>query len=192
MRLFIAISLDPATQSSLAAFYGTLKPKTGNSVRWVKPANIHLTLKFLGEVDQSRYQKVHSKVEEITQQFTPFDLSVNGCGVFPGWRQPRVVWAGVQAPQQLAQLASALESGMQALDFPAEERPFSPHLTLGRVNDWMTPPQKDMLQMEMEAAKGRVFGTIHADHLTIYRSELRPEGPVYSELARSTFSTSKR
>lgn len=161
-------------------------------MRWVKPANLHLTVKFLGEVDPSLLPAVQKQVEGIAGQFAPFDMSVKGCGVFPGWRQPRVVWAGIQAPHALADLAAALKTGMQTLGFPAEERSFSPHLTFGRVNDWMTPAQKDLLQREMEAGKDKLFGDLHADHLTLYRSELRPDGPVYSELARSTFSTSQR
>jgi 2'-5' RNA ligase len=188
MRLFIAIAIAPTLQNALALFSQPLKQDLGTSVRWVKPGKFHLTMKFLGEVDQPHYALLQKELKRIASLFAPMELTLQGCGVFPDWKQPRVIWIGIQAPQALNQLANVLENDLQSMGFPIEERPFTAHLTLGRINNWMTSDQKNSLRSKLEAAHHQSFGTMKADHLTLYRSDLRPEGPAYSELLRVELS----
>ena len=189
LRLFIAISLPSDLQAVLAAVANPFKPVMGSTVRWVKPSHLHVTLKFLGEVDQGKISLLKPELEQIASQYTPMDLSFQSCGVFPGWKDPRVIWIGIQASQQLTSLAGTLESELRVLGFRSEERPFSPHLTLGRVNGGLTQTQKELLLAQVDSSKSTLYGTLRADHITLFRSDLQPEGPRYTDMSHANFST---
>ena len=189
MRLFIAISLPSDLQATLAAIANPLKQVMGSAVRWVKPSNLHVTLKFLGEVDQGKISLLKPKLEQIASQYPPMELSFQGCGVFPGWENPRVIWIGIQTPQQLTSLAGTLESELRVQGFRTGERPFSPHLTLGRFNGALTQGQRELLLAQVDSSKSTIYGTLSADHITLFRSDLQPEGPRYTDMSHANFST---
>jgi len=189
MRLFIALTLSFEVHTELDSFMQALKPIAGNSIRWVDAANIHLTLKFLGEVEPAKLKRLSDEIRQIASASVPFDFSVCGTGVFPAWNRPRILWAGVDAPTNLISLQSQIDLSTRAIGFPSEARVFSPHLTLGRVNEWMTPSQLSALRLEMDQGKDKVFGTVAANQVTIFQSTLRPSGPVYTPMGVHCFST---
>lgn len=189
LRLFIALTLSSQVHTELGSFMRALLPTAGNSIRWVDPANIHLTLKFLGEVEPAKLKQLSDEVRQNASASIPFEFSVCGTGVFPAWNHPRILWAGVEAPPGLISLQSQIDLSTRAIGFPSEARAFSPHLTLGRVNEWSTPSQLSALRLKMDQAKELVFGTVLATQVTIFQSTLRPSGPVYTPAAVHNFST---
>ncbi len=134
IRTFIAIPLPEPIQQQLDKVILLLKNEKTGSVRWVAAKNIHLTLKFLGEIDNVKAETVCQFIQAESQSIHPFELNVSGIGAFPTPHRPRVIWVGVQAPHALADLANGIEQATQQLGFKGEERAFSPHLTLGRLS----------------------------------------------------------
>ncbi len=188
MRLFIALSLTPEVHSELDKFIRTLQSATGDSVRWVPASNIHLTLKFLGETGEAQLKALTSTVGQVAGMTAPFDFSIRGTGVFPAWNHPRVAWVGVDAPGELTALQAEIDSATRELGFPSEGRPFSPHLTLGRVNGWMSPNQLKAMHTHMDEGKDRLFGSVHARQVVLFKSTLKPGGAVYSPAAVLDFA----
>ena len=183
MRLFIAITLTPEVHAELDAFMKELRMAARESIRWVAATNIHLTLKFLGEADTVKLKPLAESVAREAAALVYFEFSVRGTGVFPGWRSPRILWAGIEAAEDLNMLQSRVDFATRELGFPSESRPFSPHLTLGRVNGWMNPDQLELLQHKMLEAKDKYFGTVAARQVTIFQSILKPSGAVYTSVA---------
>jgi len=182
IRTFIAIALPAPLQQKLDEAAGLLKNNQTRAIRWVAGKNIHLTLKFLGEVDSNKIAAISQVIQAESQPIKPFELSVGGAGAFPSLRKPRVVWIGVQAPQVLAGLASAIDRGTQSLGFPGEDRPFSPHLTLGRVSQNASPQEvQSIAQVLLNATIGKL-GSFTVNQVTLFRSDLQPKGPVYTPL----------
>ena len=135
IRAFIAIELTAEIQKRLDEISAAFKQQlNGVPVRWVSAGNIHLTLKFLGDVSVANLKLLTDILKTETAAHRPFEVSVGGAGAFPNNRRPRVIWVGVEAPPDLAVVQSSVETAMARLGYPREDRPFSPHLTLGRVS----------------------------------------------------------
>jgi 2'-5' RNA ligase len=144
--------------------------------------NIHLTLKFLGDVSLSNVEMLKKILQGEVSGHHSFDISVGGLGAFPSQRRPRVVWVGVEAPTELTVIQEGVEVAMARLGYAREERPFSPHLTLGRVSRNATVRDERQIGEVIEATKLGFLGVarIHAVHL--YKSDLHQDGAVYSRL----------
>lgn len=173
MRLFFAIPLpDPA----LDAVAEALRPLrgAGPGVGWVKRANLHLTLRFLGEVDAARADEVGDAVAPWVRRLFFSPVRLVGGGAFPDARRPKVVWIGAEA--SLGPLVGAIESCMVNLGFTPEARPFVPHLTVGRVRDGRADRLVDALRELGEVA------TFTPDQVVLYESQPRPEGVRYVPL----------
>ena len=175
MRAFIAIDLEPGIKEALLALVRDLKA-TRADVRWAAAAGMHLTLKFLGPVDEGQAARVKDVLSKVAGRHGPFRLELRGTGAFPGERSPRVLWVGFADEPALAALQSDLEASLVPEGFEREERDFRPHLTLGRVKG----PQR-LAQAMTELAKHREesFGAMTAARLTLFESLLRPEGAEY-------------
>jgi len=179
MRTFIAIDLSPEIKARLADFVGRLAP-LGRGVKWVTKEAMHLTLKFLGEVDEARTAKIESGLRSIAAKFNPITLTCQGAGAFPpGSPKPRVLWVGVEAGPDLALLQEDIERFCEKIGFAREARPFHPHLTLGRVK---APADIRAVLGEFDRARADVFGRMIVQRLTFFRSQLRPSGAEYSPL----------
>ena len=155
--------------------------KVAPDVAWVAPANLHLTLKFLGQVDARRLEEIAAGLRGAAAGLTAFDAVMAGLGAFPSASRPRVVWAGVAggAPG-LTELAGRVERACAALGFPPETRPFSPHITLGRVR----APRRDARLADLLAAAARdEFGRSRVEGLALMESELSRRGARYTERA---------
>jgi 2'-5' RNA ligase len=145
------------------------------------PDNVHLTVKFLGGVDETRLADVTAALTRAARGASPFDLAVRGVGAFPSATRPRVLWAGVtEGAAALAGLAADVDTALAALGFPREERAFSPHVTFGRMRE---PRRQPALASALAAAAALDFGRIHVTKLSLMRSDLSPRGARYSELA---------
>jgi 2'-5' RNA ligase len=189
MRLFIALTLPPEVQSELSRFIEILKPAAGSTIRWVRPTNLHLTLKFLGEVREQNSKQVLDAVRQVADETLPFTFSLQGSGVFPDWKRPRVLWVGVKSAEPIVLLSGRLDKNLQTLGFSPEARPFNPHLTLGRVNDGISETHLKGLITSFSQTENRLFGSVHAEEMHIIKSDLRPEEPLYTTWASCRFSS---
>jgi 2'-5' RNA ligase len=184
VRSFIAIELS----SNVLRRVGTLQERVKADVppglvRWTRPEGIHLTLKFLGDVQADRLDAIAQSLQTACAPFAPFSLSIGGMGVFPNPRRPRVVWIGVDEPSgTLARLQQGVERAIAPLGFPTERRRFSPHLTLGRVKRGRSPAELEALGQYATRARVRV-GDMSVQCVYLMRSDLRPGGAIYTELA---------
>jgi 2'-5' RNA ligase len=179
MRLFIAVKISDAIRSELAEFVDQFLQFPGK-VKWVEPQNMHLTLKFLGETDSKLLDKVKSATAAAAKGLGAFDVTLSGCGAFPNLRAPKVFWVGINDDKmRLRSLAQQIDSNMVGLGYEREARPFSPHLTLARVKE----PER--LELIKEAFGNAKFPpqTLGVKAIYLIESRLRPDGPVYTDVA---------
>jgi 2'-5' RNA ligase len=175
----VAILLDERAREALAIEVGRLR-SAGREVAWVGAANLHITLKFLGGVDETRLPAVTDAVARAATARPPFDLAVHGLGAFPTLMRPRVVWAGVtEGASAVSELAAAVERELAPLGFVAEDRPFTAHVTLGRIR---TPRRNPGLEEAIRAGAALEFGQVRVERLSLMRSDLSPRGARYTEL----------
>jgi RNA 2',3'-cyclic 3'-phosphodiesterase len=184
IRAFIAIDLTPAIHSSLRAISQQLSRET-HAVRWVAPESIHLTLKFLGEIDCAGLPALQEALVKEAAKYAPFELHVGGLGAFPSLRRPRAIWVGVQAPPDLAAVQAGIETATRTLGYSTEGRPFSPHLTLGRVSQHATPGELTRLSDLLAITKVGEPGAARVEAITLFKSDLRPSGAVYTVLVQA-------
>jgi 2'-5' RNA ligase len=184
VRSFIAIELDDHVKNELSILIDTLRMDSQKLVRWVKPAGIHVTLKFLGSIKQGMLQLVQNVLAGVCLNTAAFNLSLSGLGFFPGPRKPRVLWIGMGGDlEELARLQSAIDSGLSKLGFEAEKREFSPHITLGRLDAARLPQDITRFTSCVLGLKYEAVLKIRVDRVSLMRSQLLPTGAVYSRLA---------
>jgi 2'-5' RNA ligase len=179
MRTFIAIPLPAECRAMLEKIQRTLQSFQAD-VRWVSVASIHLTLKFLGEVDPGMIAPLDEALKSSVKSLQPIPLRLHGLGAFPNLRNPRVLWCGIDGETaRLAQLQHQVEQACASLGFAIEQRPFAPHLTLGRVQGKRNlPPLLEYIKMDSE-----LEARFHADCFHIYKSILKPAGAEYFVLS---------
>lgn len=185
LRTFIAIELDEGLKKNLALLQDQLQAKLSpRSVRWVRPEGIHLTLKFLGDTTTDQVEQVKGALARVAAGAGPIAFSVGGVGCFPHARRPRVVWVGLHEPTgDLACLRDAVEAHVAPLGFPTEQRPFSPHLTLGRVHRYASNAEvREVGEVVAASAIGDIGG-MTATALSYIQSKLTPGGAIYTALA---------
>lgn len=186
LRVFIAIEIPDEIQAAIQERTAGLRAAVGDGVvRWVARENVHLTLKFLGEVSAANVELLAQMLRAQAAQHEAFSLEVGGLGIFPGPRRPRVLWIGIQAPPALDSLQRAIEAAAARLGYPPEERPFSPHLTIGRVSQHASPADLTRLRQAVETTQVGALGRVRADAAILFRSDLRPGGPVYTPLVHA-------
>jgi len=190
LRTFIAVELDQELKATLAEIQARLRGAVPpRAVRWVQPEGIHLTLKFLGDTPLDKVEHVKSALVRAAGQIPAFTITVGGVGCFPDVRRPRVVWVGVQEPSgSLARLWQAVESHVAPVGFPTEKRPFSPHLTLGRVQRYASGTEARDIGQAVAALAAETAGA--QDEMAVsaaayIRSDLRPTGAVYTTLTEA-------
>ncbi len=184
LRVFIAIEIPDLVCDAIRAqidLLGAVLPET--LVRWTADDNLHLTLKFLGDVPPNRVDTVAKSLMQTAAKTTRFALHVGGFGSFPTPKRPRVIWAGVRPPADLVDLQEGVESALLKLGFAGEERPFVPHLTIGRVKQPVSPKDQEALSAALEKAHIGDLGIIEVDSVHLYKSDLRAGGSLYTKLA---------
>jgi 2'-5' RNA ligase len=181
LRLFLAVELDESLKEVVNSLMEPLR-KTGADVKWVQRANLHMTLKFLGEVADEKLGLIVETARRALACCARFDIGLGGVGTFPPAGKPRVIWIGIEdARAQLAAMSRSLEEAFAQVGFPPEDRPFKPHLTLGRVRS-----PKGVERLRPALAKTAVPATkpMTVDKVLLIKSVLTSAGPIYTVLER--------
>jgi 2'-5' RNA ligase len=182
IRAFIAIDIPDDVRATIQEAQTRLKQMNfGVKISWTKVANLHLTLQFLGNIEEGVVDRLKSALPLIAAQHQPFDVSVRGGGAFPDERCPRVVWVGCDdSGHRLKALALAVHDAMQPFGFTHEHRGFSAHLTLGRIK---SPRSDAALTRAINSLKDITFGTLRVEAIHLFESQLHPEGSIYTKLS---------
>lgn len=180
MRLFIAVDLvNEQVKNKLAEIQSKIKDLHAGKIKIVKPENFHLTLKFLGEIEDTEVEKLKDMLKEF-ERYPQQDISVKNLGVFPHYGYMKVIWAGLEDNKTLEEIKSGLEDKSAELGFDRDSRDFNPHLTIGRVkNIWA----KDKLVNTLKDYEDQDFGTLAMDKLKLKKSTLTSDGPIYETIS---------
>ena len=188
IRLFIAWPLPHPIEQELGRIGFLLKQK-GGRVSWVKPDNIHLTARFLGDTDENLVPQISSLIDQVAGTSGPIECSLDRLGAFPDLKRPRVVWVGLGGNvESLQNQAEMLEQGVRKLGFEKETKRFRPHLTLARVRD---PHQLDALMMAVQQFRVTPM-SFSFDRLILFKSTLSPSGSIYERLHEAMLSPTER
>ncbi len=179
MRAFIAIEITKEIQETLSKLQAELKTAPADA-KWVEPENIHLTLKFLGEVEEQKIPRIIQSLKEVSRIFKPFMMELKNIGGFPTIQSPRVIWVGIEKGKEgLHELAASIEDTLVKLKFPKETRKFSSHLTIGRVK--YIKDKKSFSQILSKAQFSPLPQEVKS--ITLFKSTLTPHGPIYEKLS---------
>jgi 2'-5' RNA ligase len=178
IRSFLAFDIENDTCVNRLAAAQRQLLRTGADVKLVEPQNIHITIRFLGNITPTMVERIFDEMRQ--DQFTPFNVQIKGLGAFPNIRYPRVIWAGItQGANQLKNIFSQLEPKLRSLGFVPDTRGFSPHLTIARVRSGRN---KQQLAEFLTKNTDYEVGTVDARCLRLKKSALTPKGPIYSTL----------
>ena len=178
IRAFIAVDLDDPVIETICNVVEILKPRI-TEIRWLRKENLHLTLKFLGNIAESQVEPIAAALRHPVGLFSPCTISAKGLGVFPDFRRPKILWVGLTG-DQLVQLAAGIESALMPLGFTPENRAFTPHLTIGRWREGSRPAKN--LRQEIDSLNDFEFGACAIRQIVLFQSVLKPEGASYSQL----------
>ncbi len=179
LRTFIAIDVPPFALKTIAEIQNRFKSLDLHA-SWVVPAHIHLTLKFLGEIDPGRVSEIRDILPHKLSTLPRFQVALSDVGVFPNLSRPRVLWVGLKDQTgELESLQSITENALCGLGFPKETRPFAPHLTLGRIKSIQ---DKTRLRAELESIREIEPRTFEVKSIKLYKSQLTPKGSLYTVL----------
>ncbi len=190
IRAFVAIELPEPIRQQLAGLTQRLQALRLSGIRWVATENTHLTLKFLGDAAPQSLNRLVAGLKPALQSVVPFPIQVTGLGAFPNLRRPRVVWTGLQAPPALEGLYRLVEAQAAQAGFQPEARGFSPHLTLGRVQQSARGEEVARIAAALGQVQVGLLGEFNAGGITLFRSDLRPNGPIYTRLAEISLKKS--
>ena len=184
VRSFIAIELPDAVKTALTQLQAQLKSGKFLPVKWVNPHSIHLTLKFLGNVESDRIGEITRAIEAAAQGVSPFHLEVKGLGVFPSLKRVQVAWVGLEGGiDQLGQLQQRIESNLIPLGFTPESRSFTPHLTLARLRDHASPGERQNFGQLITDTRFETVYDFGVDCVNLMKSQLTREGAIYSRIS---------
>jgi 2'-5' RNA ligase len=180
MRTFLGIGLPDGVRDAVATATARIRGLHA-PVAWTAPGNLHITLIFLGEIGPGRVPLIENASRAVASGTGPFSLAAEGAGAFPGTRNPRVLWVGILEPLELVrQLQQNMQDALSGAGFPPEDRPFHPHITIGRVRGALPPAWGERFIGEFS---GRRFGVVPVSSFTLYESRLEPGGAVYIPLS---------
>jgi 2'-5' RNA ligase len=183
LRSFIAVKIPQEIQGAVARSIAPLQKSLPRPlVRWVAPENVHLTLKFLGDVSSANLERLAEALKVEARNHEIFTVSVRGLGAFPTGRRARVLWIGLEAPAELQALMRGVETVAASLGYAAEDRPFSPHLTIGRVGQNASTTDLRRICAALEGMNVGALGSVRVDAVHIFKSDLLPGGSVYTAL----------
>jgi len=179
-RIFVAVKVDP--WQTLIRIHASLKSVLGGEkINWTDPANMHLTLAFLGDTEDELIKIVSIMLKQKCTGFGDFSFNLTGTGLFKNWSDPRVIWAGIEYNEKLSQLNEKIMTGLKDAGFRLDERPFKPHLTLGRIKSINHP---DILKSALDNYKDVKIQEVDVKEVVLFESILKPTGPVYIPLGR--------
>ena len=182
LRAFIALEIPSEIQRKVHQETNTLRKGIDSLVRWVPIQNIHLTLKFLGDISPNNLDFLMQMLRREAEAIRCFDIHLTGLGCFPSLKRPRLIYVGIQAPSGLEVLQRGIESASWRLGYETEKRPFSAHLTLGRVKQNVSAVEQQKIRRALENIQVDLLGTARVDSVHLYKSELNPGGSIYTRL----------
>jgi len=183
LRAFIAVEIPPGIHQAIENQTALIRAALDASlVRWVPSENIHLTLKFLGDVSPANVELLEQMLSVEVSQHRAFEIGFGGLGAFPNPKRPRVIWIGIQAPAGLEALQHGIEAATATLGYPDEQRPFSPHLTIGRVKQNINTAGMQQIRTVLEKAEVGSLGISRVSAVHLFKSDLKPTGAVYTRL----------
>jgi RNA 2',3'-cyclic 3'-phosphodiesterase len=194
IRTFLAVELPASLTQAIAQVQDDARHRIarelspGMRIQWVRPAAIHLTVKFLGDIPENHVGDLQSVVGDALRSFAPFSIDVAGLGVFPDLRAPRVLWLGLSSRSSegrpttaLSHLAATVEHCVEGLGYPPESRPFNPHLTLARIKEGAKEVGRALARIDLLGGDVQL-GRLDVRTIALMQSELRPSGSVYTKL----------
>jgi RNA 2',3'-cyclic 3'-phosphodiesterase len=188
VRLFVALEIPAAVRDNLAALINELRAadasSSKNKARWVRPENLHVTLKFIGNVDAGKIDPIRDALAEVCSG-SAVALHFRGLGFFPNEKRPRVLWAGIEASPNLAPLAASIDARLEKSGIPRETREFSPHLTIARFDP---PGISEKLRAAAQEHAAREFGAVRTGEFHLFESKTRPTGAEYTRLSSFSFA----
>lgn len=183
LRAFIAVEIPPEIHQAIEKKTAPIRAALNkNLVRWVPTGNIHLTLKFLGDVSPTNLEMLAQMLNVEVSKHQTFEMKFEGLGAFPNPRRPRVIWIGIQAPAGLEALQHGIEAATATLGYPPEKRPFSPHLTVGRVKQKVSSAGMQKIRTALEETQIGTLGSAQVNAVHLFKSDLKPTGAVYTQL----------
>jgi 2'-5' RNA ligase len=186
MRLFVALEIPAAVRKNLSDMIESLRA-VAPQTRWLRPENLHVTLKFIGEVSETKLGGIRRALAGVRSD-QPVTLEFRGLGFFPNEKHLRVFWAGIEASPNLKTLAAAIEQTMEKLGIPREQRAFSPHLTLARFEP---PKLPERLRAAIQESASRKFGSLRASQFHLIESKLKSSGAEYTTLESFLFAAAE-
>jgi RNA 2',3'-cyclic 3'-phosphodiesterase len=186
MRLFVALEIPSAVRENLAALLKSLRAVSPQT-RWVRPENLHVTVKFIGEVPEANLADIRGALARVRSDH-PVTLDFRGLGFFPNDEHPRILWAGIAASPNLKTLAVDIDKAVEKLGIPREQRPFSPHLTLTRFEP---PGLPEKLRAAIQENAARDFGSLRTSQFHLIESKLKPSGAEYTTLESFPFAAAE-
>jgi 2'-5' RNA ligase len=188
VRLFVALEVPSEVRDGFAALIKELRAADAsfskNRARWVRPENLHVTLKFIGHVDAGKLDPIRAVLTEVYSS-NPVQLHFRGLGFFPSGKRPKVLWVGIEAPPNLAQLATEIDARLARLGILGETREFAPHLTLARFDP---PGISEGLSTVAQENVAREFGAVRTGEFHLFESKTKPAGAEYTRLASFPFA----
>ncbi|OFY64212.1 MAG: 2'-5' RNA ligase [Bacteroidetes bacterium RBG_13_43_22] len=183
-RIFVAIKIEP--EGLLLKTISSLRSVLANErIVWVDPVNIHLTLAFLGDTEEERIKVADIAVRQQCSGFGEFSFNLKGTGVFKNFRDPRVIWTGIEECERLTSINDHIMKELKDTGFSLEDRPFKPHITLGRIK-FIKDPR--LLESSLERYRETHFQKVNVSEVILFESILKPAGPVYKPLGRYRLS----
>jgi 2'-5' RNA ligase len=181
IRAFIAVQLPEGLKIELADLETQLKKNSPPVIKWVDPNSIHITLKFLGEISPDSIEELMLAIEESARGIQPFQLEVRELGAFPGLDRTQILWVGIKgAMEKIAELQKRIEANTAQLGFPRENRPFTPHLTLGRVRDGARPNELQRIGKLLSEINFSTLHHVDVQAIDLMKSRLTPTGAIYT------------
>ncbi|HUF40177.1 MAG TPA: RNA 2',3'-cyclic phosphodiesterase [Anaerolineales bacterium] len=181
IRAFIAIDLSEDIIRKLGEISTGLHDRMGElPVRWIPAENVHLTLKFLGDVSATNVERLAEIIRRVALAHECFEISVGSLGVFPNAKRPRVIWLGVEAPQALFSIQRGIDQETSRLGYETKEQEFSPHLTIARVSRSAGYRELKSIGDQLESETVGFLGAARVEKINLYRSDLKPTGAEYS------------
>jgi len=182
LRAFIAVDIPLEIRQTIHDKMESVRSTLGALIRWIPPENMHLTLKFLGDTSQANVEFLIQMMRAEADSCQAFDMHLGGLGSFPNPKRPRVIYIGIQAPAGLDALQRGIESAARRLGYEAEDRAFSPHLTIGRVKQNTFAAEQQKIRRALEETKIDLLCIARVDSVHLYKSDLQPSGSVYTRL----------
>lgn len=177
-RIFIAINIEPG--ENLLELHNSFKSFLENEkINWVDPSNIHLTLAFLGDIEEERIKMAGIMLKQKCNGFGEFSFNLTGTGIFKDFRDPRIIWMGINESEKLIKLYEDIKGGLEDTGFPTEDRPFRPHITIGRIKSINNP---EALKSIIEKYRDTEIQKVIVDEVILYESILKPTGPVHKSV----------